>query len=279
MAFNRYVEIIAGQEGTDKAITVSELYIKFEVEKSISSALNTAKVDIYNLSDASVEKIAVADSKLVINAGYLDETINAVFFGNIIKASMKKEDGNKILTLEAQDGNKNYKSKRVSASFKAGVKVADVLNMIFSNLAMPVAGKNLIPQNQQYTIGYSFAGLAKDALTECLAACSLAWTIQNETIVILKDAKSAQETGLLLTPETGLLNIELGDENTNLVAKVPPKKFTAKTLLLPQLVPNAKCKIVSEAKGINGIYKIMKGKYIGDNQTGDFMTEVEVMAI
>jgi len=279
MAFNRYVEIIAGQEGVGKAVTITDLYIKFEVEKNISSALNTAKVDIYNLSDLSIEKIAVADSKLVINAGYLDETINAVFFGNIIKANVKQENGDKILTIEAQDGNKNYKSKKISISFKAGIKVSDVLNMIFSNLSMPVSGKNLIPKSQQYTIGYSFCGATKDALTDCLAACGLSWTIQNETIVILKDLKSAQETGLVLTKETGLLSIELGDENTGIIKKTSPKKFTIKTLLLPQLVPNAKCKIVSEKKNINGLYKIMKGKYTGDNQTGEFISELEVTAI
>jgi hypothetical protein len=276
MAFKKKLEIIIGPEGGE-GVLITDLFMTFEISKSDTESLNTASVKIYNLSRETEEKICIAGNKIVIRAGYEDEGISSLFFGNIIKAGTSKEKTERLLTIEAQDGEKVYTTKKTALSFKAGTKAYVVADSIFNLLAMPVFGKENINKNIEYTIGYSFIGMAKSALSDVLAHCACSWTIQNESIIIIKNGGVVQDSGLLLGYDNGLISVEIAEDyQSKHTKKSPPKKMTVKTILFPQLVPGTKCKIVSTVKNIDAWFKVRSGKYFGDNRGGDFCCECEV---
>lgn len=278
MAFNKRLEVIIGPDG-GQGVLIKDLYIKFEVKKSDSESMNSAEVEIYNLSNETIDKINKAGNKIVIRAGYLDEGLSPLFFGNIIQSIVRKEGGERILKIDAQDGEKSYSKKKISLSYKEGTKAFIIADAIMNNLGLPVFGRENINRNIEYTIGYSFIGMAKTALSEVLAHCKCSWTIQNESIVIISEGGTIQDTGLLLSADSGLVELNPAEEENNKSGKKKIKKMTVKTLLFPQLVPGSKCKIISKAANINAFFKVRSGKYFGDNRGGDFFNELEVDVI
>jgi hypothetical protein len=219
MAFNQLIEIISGPEG-GTATSVTNLYMSFEVERNKTNTPNKANVSIYNLSPNTMTKMESNKNKLIIRAGYDDETgLTTLFNGDVTKSERKKEGTEQVLEIEAMDGYKNIQSQNVSISYKSGTKTTTILRDILAAMAYPVAG-GIPTSSDSYTGGFQYIGKAKDALTVVLKKIGYKWTIQNDQILIFKEIGGGSVvTGLLITPSTGLLSIEKLEQDTEEVKK------------------------------------------------------------
>jgi hypothetical protein len=122
--------------------------------------------------------------------------------------------------------------------------------------------------------------MATNALKKVLDRFDLTYTIQNEMLYILKAGEAADQTGLRLTPETGLLTIpqpisDKKDKDDVEAEAVNGWKFS--TMLFPELLPGAACKV--EASTFSGDMVIHKAIYEGDNWEGSFKIDIEAEAI
>lgn len=277
MAFIRKIEVIAGPEGGE-GFSVTENFITFDITKSNKKSMNKATIQIYNLSDDTMNIMKRRDNLILIRAGYEDETINDLFVGNIVHSSVKRERVDKVLEIEAHDGQRSLMTRTVSLGFDSRVAVTTVLNNIFSVLAYPVVGRERIPAGEQYNNGYAFAGYARKALEEVLEKVGLKYSVQNEQIFIYKeDDEAVQTTGLLLSPETGLLSLDPKEERKKRNTTQQKAEYSAKSLLFPQLIPGAQIQI---KKGkVDTFFVVQSGVYKGDNQRGEFTAEIEVKEI
>jgi hypothetical protein len=99
-------------------------------------------------------------------------------------------------------------------------------------------------------------------------------------LYILKPGEAADNTGLRLTPSTGLLTVpqpvsdKTGEDNAEAETK---NKWKFSTMLFPQLIPGAACKV--EASTFTGNMLIHKAVYEGDNWSGDFKVDLEAEAL
>jgi hypothetical protein len=279
MAFKRIVRVSSGIDG-GQGIMISELFVKFDVTKSDKEAMNSATVTIYNPNRQTELNFGAAGNRLVIEAGYADENVSPLFFGDVLFSETKRDGVNRVLTVTAQDGNKNYLTKKVTCSFKEASKTKMIVNSLVNNLALPVVGMENIPAESGYQIGYSFVGLVKDGLSEVLAHCGCGWSIQNETLYIIKAGAAVPDTGIFLTAQSGLISVDVMADKKNVPkAGETPKKITVKSILIPQLVPGARCRVQSLAKNIDGFFKIRSAHFVGDNRDGEFTSECEADAI
>jgi hypothetical protein len=279
MAFMRFVEVTVGPKDGN-GFKIDGLKIAFKIEKTDSSDTNTSTIKIYNLNQDTSSKAAVAGNHIMLRAGYQDETIGSIFFGNVLKGVRYRDGDDYITELQIQDGRTAVMSTRVSVSYSKGVEAKTVAQDFLNALQLSFKGLENIPDGEAYPSGFSHIGMATDGLKKVLSRFDLSYTIQNEMIFILKPGEAADTTGLKLTPETGLLKIpqsvsdKTGDGDDKTEAK---NKWKFTTMLFPELVPGAACKV--EASSFSGDVIIHKAIYEGDNWGGDFKIDIEAEAV
>lgn len=276
MAFKRYIEITAGPSG-EIGKTVIDNYMSFEIEKGLGKKwVNKALVKIYNLSENTANHMGAAKNKLIIKTGYMDEGAAGVFFGDVHKSRIYKDGPNQVLEIEAYDG-QSLQSKSIALSYIEGTGASVILDAILSKLAYPVKGKPNL--TDVYQNAYCYNGNAYEALKGVLAKSGYLCTIQNEAINIYKQGEPVVNTGLYLSSDTGLLQVDIVDEVVGFLVDddaLPDRKgskLKIKSLIFPQLYPGAQVTVV---KGnTEGPYRIKTVKMVGDNFGGEYSAEME----
>lgn len=270
MAFSRIVEVSIGPTG-QLGTTIRDLRITFSINKTQAESENTAEIMIYNLKKETADKVGVEGNKVILRAGYEDEGVKNLFFGDITRVQNKKEGTETVLTIEAKDGVESVVDSNIILSYDAGTLVKTVIDEITNTIGLPI-GNQIIYPTTIYNNGYAFIGKATVALTEVLNFINKKWTIQNEQLIIYEDGETILNTGLKLTSSTGLIG-----QPEKLVDEDGIIKWNVQSLLFPQLVPGSQIEISSDA--VNGFFNIETSAFSGDNFDSDFAVTCEVSAI
>jgi hypothetical protein len=278
VAFIRKVEVLVGPKGGE-GFKIDGLKTAFTIEKTDSPDPNKSKIQIYNLSPDTSAKVTVAGNHITLKAGYEDETVAAIFFGDVLKGR-RYRDGNDYCTeLEVFDSRTAVFSGQVSVSYAKDTDAMTVVQAYLDAIGLPFKGQENVP-GETYPHGYCFIGMAGDGLRDVLNRYGLMYTIQNEMLYIIKPGEAADKTGLKLTPKTGLLTTpqpvsdKTGDDDAGTEAG---NRWKFSAMLFPELLPGAACKV--ESSTLNGEIIIAKAVYSGDNWTGDFKIDIEGDAV
>jgi len=274
LAYRRIVEVTVGPKGGD-GLKIKDLKIAFSIEKTKSVDPNKGTIRIYNLSLDTSNKVSISGNHATLKAGYEDESVAAIFFGDVLKGVRKKEGTDYYTELEVFDGRSSVMAAPVSVSYAKGTDAKTVAQGFIDAIGMPVKGMENIP-GAAYDHGYSYIGMAGDGLMEVLDRYDLAYTIQNEMLYILKPGEAAESTGLKLTPKTGLLTTPQAVSDKTGVddeEEEPANRWKFSTMLFPQLLPGAAC--VVESSTLNGQVMIDKAVFNGDNWLSDFKIDIE----
>jgi len=275
MAFNRFVEVVVGPKGGE-GFKISGLKIAFSIEKTDSADPNKSKIQIYNLSEDTHKKVIVAGNHITLKAGYEDETIAAIFFGDVLKGDKKKEGTDNITELEVFDGRTAVMSGQVSVSYAKDTEARTIVQKFVDAIGLSFKGMENVPAGEAYPHGHTFIGMAGEGLKDVLNRYGLTYTIQNQMLYIIKPGEAVENTGLKLTPETGLLSTpepisdKTSDDDANAEAS---NRWKFSAMLFPELVPGAACKV--ESSTLNSEVVINKVVFNGDNWGGDFKIDIE----
>jgi hypothetical protein len=279
MAFLRHVEITVGPY-KGEGFKIDGLKIAFSIEKTDSTDPNKGKIQIYNLSVETSGKVTVAGNHITLKAGYEDETVAAIFFGDVLSGVRKRSGNDYITELEVFDSRSAVMASQVSHSYAKDTEASTVVQAFLDAIGKPYIGVDLIPSGEKYPHGYTFIGMATDGLRDVLNRFDLTYTMQNEMLYILKPGEAADNTGLKLSFKTGLLTNPQpvsdktgeGDEKTEAA-----NRWKFSTMLFPELNPGAACKVESET--LNGDVVVKKAVFSGDNWDGDFRIDIEAEAL
>jgi hypothetical protein len=279
VAFGRVVEVIVGpKKGTGFKIT--DLRIEFTIEKSDTSDPNKGTVKIYNLSNDTHNQVAVADNHITLRAGYRDETVATICFGDVLRGDRHRDGMDRVTELEIFDSRISMMSGIVSVSYAKETPAATIVQSYLDAIGLAFKGTENIPAGEYYRHGYTFNGMATDGLKEVLNRFGLAYTVQNEMLYILKPGQAAETVGLELTPKSGLLTtpqyVTDKTEEDDIEAD-PDGRWKFSTMLFPELVPGAACLVRSST--LDGTVKITKAVYRGDNWLGDFQIDIEAVGL
>jgi len=279
MAFMRQVEATVGT-GDGNGVRIDGFKISFSIEKSDSPDLNTSNIKIYNLSPETSAQISAANNHVQLRAGYRDESVRAIFFGTVLCGKRYRSGNDFVTELQVQDGRASVMGGHVSVSFARDVEAATVAQAFLDAIGLPHRGIENIPSDGRYPYGFAHIGMASDGIRKVLNRFGLSYTIQNEMLFILRPGQEAERTGLRLTPETGLLTIPQPVSDKTGVDHFPagaPNAWQFSTLLFPELVPGAACRI--ESSSFTGEAFVYKAIYEGDNWDGNFKIDIEAEAL
>ncbi len=269
MAIGRIIESVIGPEG-GTGLKIKNLRQTMMIEKTDKKdAQNKCQLTIYGVARSRLS-YAAEGNVIQISAGYADEGIQPIFFGEIIHSEGVSKGEQYSLRIEATDGATAFSSRFLSLSYAPGTPKSSAISDILKTLALPSVPRGFsLPGS--FPNGYSFIGKAIDALSEVLESEGYTWSIQNGKIAIYKPGNIVESTGVLLSFSTGLL------EKPEPLSGKEVTGYKVKSLLYPQLLPGTSFRI--DADSVNTDLRVKSVTFDGDTEGEEFiaMTEGEIL--
>lgn len=255
---------------------IQDLRIKFSCEKQNEGTPNKAEIEIYNLSGATRSIMEAKNTKVRLYVGYLGLTKNAfinaginlnssvelIFVGNVNKVTHDIQTPDIITKLEVKDGENAYRNAKIEKGYPPNSTLKNIFKDLNDSMNIPAGSQEVIP-DFKYANGLTLSGLTRDHLDVLCRANGLEWSIQDETLQIIKRKKGTTDFAVVLSAETGLV----GTPNKT------DKGVEFESLLQPLLRPGRKVKL--ESKILSGTYIVRKVKHEGDSQEGKFTSSCE----
>ena len=256
-------------------IRVTDLKIKFEIKKSLTADKNYCRVDIYNLSEATRNRITNDINSLVrVQAGYLENVgLVEIGQGNISNVIHSFKTPDIITTIYAKDGFRATRRNNISLSFVEKTPLDSIIKAIIGKLDLPV---KFVDYDKSALLngGFSHIGSIPDALNQLALQFNFSWSIQNGQVLITGLNKSTGRQTVVLSASTGLIENPEKIIKTKELALTSRYEYKVTSLLQPQLEISDLIKI--ESKTLNGVFIINEFQHIGDTRGNDWYTNMIV---
>jgi hypothetical protein len=220
---------------------------------------------MYNPDPVSIGVIQGTGGMIEVLAGYKPFP-SMIFTGSIPDRGIiaEKKGTDRIIVLEAGDGEFSSTTARFDWHYSAGTEVNIVLQQILLQMGLGLGPGSPVLPPRVFTSDTTFFGLASDALNQICSDAGASWSIQDGNVVILlDDSQPTIETAILLTSDSGLIESpSVTDDGVNL-----------KSLLNPGIRPGRILSVLSFAS--QGFFKARKVVHTGDTEGNAWYTEVE----
>ena len=273
----------------------NNLHIGFSIEKDTTKESNKAKLEIYNLSEATRKKIELADTEVEIYAGYERAGGAILAFKGTVTYGFTRDAGTDcITTLDLADGTVALRDSYCSLSYAPGTSAKTIIQRCANEMGVPVVYGEDVGELESYKNGFSFIGQAKDGLTEICDALGLSWSIQNNILNIILAGGTSTNRGLVFSPQSGLVGVperivqaEYKSNKSNpkktqkeRAKKEKPRKkagWKINTLLVPSVNPADMVKVESE--WITGWFRVEKVSHRGDYNGTNWGSAMELIEV
>lgn len=263
-------------QATSETTTITDMRIRFSVEKHLGSEPNKADVAIYNLAQATRAAMEKRPVQVRLDAGY-DGQRGLVFVGDLRYGLSSREGADWVTKLQLADGDRAYSEARVGTTYAAGSLPRDAVQQTAKALGLTLSSALLDAPVLNLALPKSLAlhGHARDALTQVLRPRRYDWSIQNGALQVLREGDTRTNRAFLLSSDA--------DGGTGIVGSpeygVPPKKgapptLNVKLLLYPGILPGDLCRVKS--REISGTFRAETVRHEGDSHGDDWTTTLEL---
>jgi hypothetical protein len=271
MAFKRAVQLSIGANGT--GLSISDLDIEFNIQRSNAISENTAEFVIYNAKESTRKEILKIGNNLIFDYGYDDETMGTLFVGNITTAKTQRSGQDWATTITSasiQGKDKPVNTNNdVSLSYAPDTLLSQPLTDIATILGLSKWGFENANINLEN--GFVFVGSARGALKYCadiLKAHDVALYIDNNTLVVYNTgSRTSRFSPVYLDYNSGLIRVDDVTEQDNQTSK-NPKRIGFETIIMPKLQPNGLI-VIQKTGRLEGTYLIEKVNFVGNNYGGE----------
>lgn len=249
-----------------ETLSIEQLRVAFEIDKTINEKPNPAKIQIWNLNRNHMNLLLSQNyKKVALSVGYAE--LRQIYAGDITKTRIQREGLDFVLTLECADGHRAYTQARAKTTLKAGATDKQIVQEIQKTMPTVQAGTLDIPNQRQLPRGRVLNGNSRDILSRIARNNGADWSIQDGALIFLPKDKVLSDEAVLISQETGMINApEQTDEGLELTC-----------LLNPALQIGGLVQVRSIIEYFNGEYKIIKLAHIGDGIGGDWHSKMTVV--
>lgn len=259
------------------------LKISFKIDKDVSQESNKTELKIWNLKEETRQKIEKADTKLELYAGYKDNGGPVKIYTGSVLVSETKDEGKDVVTeLKLGDGADSLRDTVVSISFPPGTDGRKITNTLAGEMGLTISYAQDVV-TEAFRNGFSYAGHAKDAMTDVLNAFGCDWSIQNGIIQVIMAGGTFADRGIVFSPSTGLIGSpkrinqakpsedkesSKGKSRRQSKKTRPEKKagWEITTLLAPSVGPGDAVKV--ESRVTSGWFRVESISHAGDSYGG-----------
>ncbi|HHX2257479.1 TPA: phage protein [Haemophilus influenzae] len=249
-----------------ETLSIEQLRVAFEIDKTINEKPNPAKIQIWNLNRDHINQLLSQDyKKVALLVGY--DELRQIYVGDITKTRIQRDGLDFVLTLECLDGYKAYTQSRAKTTLKAGATDKQIVEELQKTMPKVQKGAIDIPNQRKLPRGRVLNGNSRDILTKIARNNKADWSIQDGALIFLPKDKVLNDDAVLISQDTGMINApEQTDEGLELTC-----------LLNPALQIGGLVKVESIIDYFNGEYKIVKLVHSGDNISGDWHSKMTVV--
>lgn len=274
------IDVLAGGKKFS-SIGDNALDIDFEINFSNSKEPDVNVVNIYNLSDSSINMIR-DQAYIIVAAGYKELGNKATIGeGTIEDIEVKFSGLDKACEVKFTDGGKPWRTRELNKTYAENTKASQIMRDLAIVLGYEIV--EITPKDDVvYRLGKTIKGFASKSL-ESLARDTKSKMFINKNRLVIRDEAMAYNTGFVLNADSGLIGSPTLNKNDS-GDKTDEKKYTkdkkqnkeAKkswhvvSLLNPRIETDSIIKV--ESKTLNGVYRVVSGKH-----TKNFNTELEVV--
>lgn len=262
--FGRFAEVVGATIKTNS----DNLTIQFEVPFDDDTDPNESKIEIYNLTDNTINSIK-RKSPIALNAGYQSDK-GVILSGFVSKVITTRSGTDKKTTIYVLDSAPIDEKKTITKSYKAGIKSSQILKDLAAALKLSI-GSIVLPSDKSYPKGYSIKGEILEAMKKVAKDCGAIVYI-NKSKVFIRSIKAGDDSRFILKPDTGLIGSPEPFEE-ELDGKVQ-KGYKVKCLLQYRLTTASIVRI--ESMSVKGTFRVRSGVHKWNGN--DFITEMEVIA-
>ena len=290
--WKRVANVIIGKSGS--GLLVSDNRIKFEINKTVDAIPNSATILIYNLNSDNETRIRDEFTEVILNAGYADAP-KLAFRGSIINVSRFRDGNDRVVEIQAGDGDRDYRLSTVQATLAAGTKNAQIIDRVIGSFSSTIRGAMQIPDVARIR-GKVISGNSRDVMDALAQETGSHWSIQDGELQVISVSDVKPGIAVVVNSETGMLGApEWNDRGVGI-----------KTLLNPEIQINGAIKLdnngirkrIESAKALavsretkekstktpvrldpDGIYKVIRVKHEGDTRGQEWTTSAECIGL
>ena len=287
--YDRIYEIIIGDTNRpndavliDNLDTYNGMQVTFNVTKNSDTKRaggNTATVEIYNLSDATLKRIQQSETLgFQIKVGYRDIGLKLLAFGQVVQISTKKQGVDWVTTITAGEGYEELNETKLKKSLPPGVTAEQVIEECRKSMNLDkgvYAGNN---KDAVQMSGYPLTGSAKEMLNEICEANRIEYRVDRGALYIEDEGgvndKNYKNTAFVLNLSTGLIDSPFWmkeDGRKQKDDKTRRQQVSFRALLNPEIIPGGVVRI--DSRLIQGWFKVTSARYSGSYRGGDWTVD------
>ncbi len=296
--------VVAGSNGS--GIDLSNLRVRFHVQRGDTQTPNSCDARIYNISRATATLIENEFTQLVLQAGYGGD-LNLVFRGVITQTRRGRIDQrDSYLDITAADGDAAYNYSSMALTFARGTQPQNDVQAFVASFAKPALGALptvSLPVAQGYMAplpptsrvrGRVYFGLTRDCLRKFARTYDVKWSIQDGYLVLVKNGYYIPGEAVVISPSTGLIGVpEQTERGLSMRVLLNPNIKIGQLVQLQQsainqvrLGLNSKqqaANILAKQQGLklnsDGLYYVMRADHVGDTRGDEWYTDLTTLAV
>ena len=276
LLFDRKYTLTIIPPAGDDARVIDSLYVKFTVSKTIGGEPNTAEIQIHNPNDDTIGLLKARYTKIVLNAGYGND-IKVVFKGEVQNVLQTKNAVDRVVTVFARDGFRDYRTASFSKTFDSAVDmqsiVQEVLGEFFDTIPGDLSG---IPKVRDKPNGLTLDGQVSTILDDLAEEYNADWSIQDGVVNIINKDQTLTENDLVyISATTGMIGsprvTEIGADVTALlnISLIPGARFAIQALGAEVQLGNLFYRTQKVRTDATGVYKVRSVTIKGDSREGN----------
>ncbi|MED4933988.1 phage protein [Heyndrickxia coagulans] len=294
LLYGRIIKVTIDAPGGHLTFTNDDLEVRFEVNFDDDEKPNISTVQVYNLTNQTINKIQ-KNQNITVVAGYKSD-YGVLTEGKITSVATKYSGVDKITTITFKEGTdysgikvtpdvadpakKYYVKKRIKGrtvkvakyrkqtmqiTFKNGTTAKQIITKLTKILGIKLAELSL-PRNKVYKNGYKVNGQIENNLVEVVKDCGASMYWRRGRMVI-RSIKAGDDERFSLNESTGLIESpESFDDDDG-------KGYTVRCLLQHRITTASIIQLKSSTA--NGTFRVRSGKHYYDGS--DFLSEFEVI--
>ncbi|QLB23311.1 phage protein [Phocoenobacter skyensis] len=281
--FKRVYKLKVGKANGKGIEIAPPFHIEFDVSKDTDEKPNVHSVRIYNLKKETMDQLSKPDQFCVLYAGYeFEDGAILLAAGNIEETYIKRTEKDVIFNIDFLDGWVAIRDTAVSLGYANGISAKAIIKEIANQMGLSLMMNENLP-DRVWRHGFSFYGAAHQALHKVVRGAGLEWSIQNNTLQIIKEGSTTSRKAVVFNSESGMLGSperirisakEKKNKNQKKGGRQEKNGWKIRSLLTPQV--NAGDRIKIESKDVSGFFRVDNVKHSGNFSGNRWETIMEV---